>query len=161
VPIVGRFKWLTFLGAAALAIGIGAGVLALSGGLGASALLALGITAIATVAMLSLDIAGTTPWHPGTINSIGNHFHLELVEERCTGAATCVQVCPRDVLRMNGRARRVQIARPEECLLCGACIVQCPDDALRFRFDDGRIVEPATVRTTHLNMLGRRTAARD
>ncbi len=161
VPIVGRFKWLTFLGTAALTIGVGAGVLALSGGVDEGALVALALAAVGTVALLSLDIAGTTPWHPGTINSLGNHFHLELVEERCTGAAACVQVCPRDVLRMNGRQRRVQIARPEDCLLCGACVVQCPDDALRFRFEDGRVVEPETVRTTHLNMLGRRTAPRD
>jgi hypothetical protein len=35
--------------------------------------------------------------------------------------------------------------------------VQCPQDALRFRFADGRVVEPATVRTTRLNLLGRRS----
>jgi NAD-dependent dihydropyrimidine dehydrogenase PreA subunit len=161
VPIVGRYKWLTFLGAAALATAAGSGILQLSGGLDGHAVIALAVATIGSVALLSLDIAGTTPWHPGTINSIGNHFHLELVEDRCTGAAECVQVCPRNVLHMNGRERRVQIERPEDCLLCGACIVQCPDDALRFRFEDGRVVEPETIRATHLNLLGRRTAARD
>jgi NAD-dependent dihydropyrimidine dehydrogenase PreA subunit len=160
VPIVGRYKWLTFLGAAALATAGAAGILQLSGGLDKHALIALAIATTGTVTLLSLDIAGATPCHPGTINSIGNHYHLELAADRCTGAAECVKVCPRNVLHMNGPERHVQIERPEDCLLCGACIVQCPDDALRFRFEDGRVVEPETIRTTHLNLLGRRTAAR-
>jgi len=40
---------------------------------------------------------------------------------------------------------------------CGACIVQCPSDALRFRRPDGRVVEPETIRTTRLNLLGSRS----
>jgi len=159
VPIVGRTRWLTFIGAAALATAGGAGILELSGGLDGHAIIALALATTGAVALLSLDIAGTTPWHPGTINSIGNHYHLELVEDRCTGAAECVQVCPRNVLHMKGREHRVQIEHPEDCLVCGACVVQCPDDALRFRFEDGRVVEPGTIRATHLNLLGRRTAA--
>jgi hypothetical protein len=35
--------------------------------------------------------------------------------------------------------------------------VQCPEDALRFRYDDDRVVEAATIRQTRMNMLGRRT----
>jgi ferredoxin len=66
-------------------------------------------------------------------------------------------VCPRDVLQMTGRARKVTIARPDQCIQCGACIVQCPEDALRFRYDDGRVVEAATIRGTRMNMLGRRS----
>ncbi len=58
---------------------------------------------------------------------------------------------------MDGRRRKVVLARPEACIRCGACIVQCPEDALQFRFFDGRVVEPASVRSTRLNMLGRRT----
>jgi NAD-dependent dihydropyrimidine dehydrogenase PreA subunit len=158
VPIVGRFAWLTFIGAAAVATAAGAGALLLAGAAQLPAIVGLAVTGAATVAILSIDIAGTTPFHPGTINSIGNRYQLELVEDRCTGAAECVQVCPRNVLHMDGRRRTVRIERPEDCLLCGACIVQCPDDALRFRYQDGHVVEPGVVRTTHLNMLGRRTA---
>ncbi|MCA9728978.1 MAG: 4Fe-4S binding protein [Candidatus Eisenbacteria bacterium] len=160
VPIVGRFRWLTFAGAAFLAAAVAAGALQIWGGLDGSALVALCAAVTIAAAILSLDIAGTTPLHPGTINSIGNHYHLELVEDRCKGAADCVQVCPRNVLQMKGRERRVQIARPEDCMLCGSCIVQCPHDAFRFRFEDGRLVEPETIRATHLNLLGRRSAGR-
>ena len=158
VPIVGRSKWLTFFGAATLATAAAAGILQLTNQLDGHALIAIATATTAIAALLSLDIAGTTPWHPGTINSISNQFRLELVEDRCTGSAECVEVCPRNVLQMNGRNHLVQIERPDDCLLCGACIVQCPDDALRYRFEDGRVVEPDTVRSTHLNLLGRRTA---
>lgn len=159
LPLVGPGKWLTFGGAAALATGAGAGVLQLSGGAAIHDVVSLAITNAVALAILSIDIAGTTPWLPGTIDSLGNRFHLELVEDRCTGAAACVQVCPRDVLHMDGRRRRVRIERPGDCILCGACVVQCPDDALRFHFEDGRTVEPEVIRTTHLDMLGRRAAS--
>jgi len=161
VPIVGWRKLITFAAAVLLSSGAAVGALALTGGVGAGAIVILSLTAAVTVAVLSIDLAGSTPWYPSSINSLGNHFHLELITERCTGAAECVKVCPRDVLHMDGKNRVVDIARPDSCLLCGACIVQCPDDALQFRFEDGRVVEPAVVRTTRLNMLGRRTVAVD
>jgi NAD-dependent dihydropyrimidine dehydrogenase PreA subunit len=81
---------------------------------------------------------------------------IELVAERCTGAGDCVQVCPRDVLAMTGRRRKVEIRNPDRCIQCAACIVQCPEDALRFRYDDGGVVEAPTIRRTRLNLLGRR-----
>lgn len=120
-----------------------------------------GLAAMSAVGMtlLWLDLAGTTPWYPSSINSMGNQYDVELLEDRCTGSAQCVLVCPRDVLKMNGQRRKVAIVAPERCIRCGACIVQCPEDALRFRFQDGRVVDPATVRSTHLNLLGRRSSA--
>jgi ferredoxin len=57
---------------------------------------------------------------------------------------------------MDGHARKVRIAKPGNCILCAACIVQCPEDALRFRFDDGRVVEPDVIRRTRMNLLGKR-----
>lgn len=157
LKVTGGARWITFGGFALAGFGAGGGLLAASGERGGAALLALGATSVVAMLVLSLDLAGTTPWYPGTINSFRNEYHVDLVEARCTGAAECVQVCPRDVLHMNGRRRKVEIVRPESCIRCGACIVQCPQDALRFRFADGRVVEPATVRTTRLNLLGRRS----
>ena len=58
-------------------------------------------------------------------------------------------------------ARKVDIVRPTDCIQCGACIVQCPTDALRFRYADNRVVEATTIRTTRMNMLGRRTVPLD
>ncbi len=159
VPITGPRRWLTFSGAAVLAVAAGLALLYAIGRDANGPLIGIAITQVATIALLSVNMSGSTPFYPGEVNSLGNRFHLELVENRCTGAAECVKVCPRDVLQMDGKRRKVRIARAGDCLLCGACIVQCPDDALRFRFRDGRVVEPDVVRTTRLNMLGRRTVS--
>jgi NAD-dependent dihydropyrimidine dehydrogenase PreA subunit len=152
--VAGLFTWGLFAAA-----GAGAGVVGLSiqGSAGIFEMAILGCVSLIAMAVLYLDLAGTTPWYPSNINSFGNRFRVELLEDRCNGAAACVLVCPREVLKMDGSARRVAMARPEDCIRCGACIVQCPQDALRFRFDDGRVVEPAAVRSTKLNLLGRRT----
>jgi NAD-dependent dihydropyrimidine dehydrogenase PreA subunit len=157
--VKGRARWLTFGAFAAAGFAVGAGLLALAGAASPGHLAWVGAAAAGAMACVSIDLAGTTPWYSSDINASRNPVHIELVESRCTGAAECVQVCPRDVLEMNGSRRKVEIARPDQCIQCGACIVQCPEDALRFRYDDGRVVEPGTIRTTRMNMLGRRTVA--
>jgi NAD-dependent dihydropyrimidine dehydrogenase PreA subunit len=158
VSVTGRGRLATYGAAAALGLTVAIGALAVLGELRGASLLALAIVSVGGMSILSLDLTGTTPWYPGGINSLGNEFEVELADNRCSGSAECVQVCPRDVLRMNGKLRLVEIAGRHRCIRCGACVVQCPDEALRFRFSDGRVVEAATVRSTRLNLLGRRTA---
>jgi len=152
-----RARYLTFAAFCLAAALLGAGLLVAFGAWAPGHELVLALTCLVAMGVLSVDLAGTTPWYASYINSFHNEPHVELVEERCTGAADCVQVCPRDVLKMNGTRRKVEIKHPDQCIQCGACIVQCPEDALRFHYEDGRIVEAATIRTTRMNMLGRRT----
>ncbi len=102
----------------------------------------------------SIDMAGSTPLLSSSVNP--SDFEVERLLDRCTGTAEGVLVCPREVLVMDGHARKVRIAEPANCILCAACIVQCPEDALRFRFDDGRVVEPDVIRRTRMNLLGKR-----
>jgi ferredoxin len=156
VPLAGAIKWLGYGAAAALAAAAAGAVLWLSGGATTSAYVTVAGAQVMAMLILSADLAGTTPWYPGTINSLGNRFDIELAETKCTGAAECVKVCPSEVLVMDGKRHKVRIDQPEACIRCGACIVQCPDDALQFRFPDGHVVGPEVVRTTHVNMLGRR-----
>lgn len=152
-----RLRYLTFAAFAIAATLLGGGLLILADAWSLVHAASLGMACFAGMGVLSVDLAGTTPWYASYINSFHNEPRVELVEDRCTGAAECVQVCPRDVLAMNGKRRKVEVDRPGQCIQCGACIVQCPEDALRFRYEDGRIVEPGVIRTTRLNMLGRRT----
>ncbi|MEZ4220334.1 MAG: 4Fe-4S binding protein [Polyangiaceae bacterium] len=119
-------------------------------------LVVLALTAVLFALVLSVDIAGTTPWYPSTIGEHANPVTLELVDDRCTGAADCVQVCPREVFHMNGQRRKVELVHPERCIRCAACIVQCPEDALRFRYRDGSVVEAETIRRTRVNLMGKR-----
>jgi NAD-dependent dihydropyrimidine dehydrogenase PreA subunit len=157
IGVTGTKRWLTFVVFAAAGFFVGAGLLAALGSATPAHLWIAAATAAASMGVLSVDLAGTTPWYGSYINTFHNEAHIDLVEERCTGAAVCVEVCPRDVLHMNGRRRKVEIKRGDDCIQCGACIVQCPEDALRFRYDDNRVVEAATIRRTRMNMLGRRT----
>lgn len=157
LPVVGQRRWLTYAGGAAGGTGAGLALLGLAGMAGPAAVAWLAAAMTAAMLVLSIDLAGTTPWYPSSVNTRHGAPEVELLEARCTGAAQCVQVCPRGVLRMNGKRRKVEIAHPESCIRCGACIVQCPEDALRFRYADGRVVEPAVVRSTRLNLLGERT----
>ena len=152
-----RARYLTFAVFAATGSALGvAGLYALGHG-SSGHVLVLTVTCCVAMGVLAIDLAGTTPIYASYINSLHNEPHLELVGDRCTGAADCVQVCPREVLQMRGARRQVEIAKPDQCIQCGACVVQCPEDALRFRYDDGRVVEAATIRATRMNMLGRRT----
>jgi NAD-dependent dihydropyrimidine dehydrogenase PreA subunit len=151
----GARRWPILVGLAAVQLGVAAGALALAAGPpAAAAWIALGATV--SMGLLSVDLAGTTPWYTSSVIERREQPTLELVEDACTGAADCVLVCPCDVLAMQGKRHKVAIVRPDDCIDCGACIVQCPSDALRFRLGDGRVVEPATVRSTRLNLLGRR-----
>jgi NAD-dependent dihydropyrimidine dehydrogenase PreA subunit len=155
--VTGRARWLTFALFAAAGVALGAALLA---GLGLAAPPAVawaGVTALGAMGILAVDLAGTTPWYGSYINTFRNVARIELVPERCTGEAVCVQVCPSNVLAMQGARHQVALARPQSCIQCGACIVQCPKDALRFRYDDGRVVEAPTLRTTRMNLVGRRT----
>ncbi|MCA9541843.1 MAG: 4Fe-4S binding protein [Myxococcales bacterium] len=154
LPVTTWRRWLVLSGAAVVGTGIGLGLLALLGDATTTHLIAVTGACVVSMAILSIDLAGTTPWNSSTLHMPAQ---IELIEDRCTGAADCVQVCPRDVLQMNGKRRLVEIRRPEQCIQCGACIVQCPEDALRFRYADGRVVEAATIRKTRVNLLGKRS----
>ena len=157
VPIVGAKRFVSFAALDIFGAALGSAALFALGFPTLVQLLGVAMSATVVTLVLSVDLTGSTPWFPSYINSFRNRFDVEFVEDKCTGSARCVLVCPKNVFEMDGHRRKVRIARPDDCLRCGACVVQCPEDALRFRFADGRIVPPSAVRTTRMNMLGRRT----
>ena len=157
--IKGRVRWATFAVFALIGFGLGTAVLLFAGDGSPYGLAVTGGGTALVTGVLSVDLAGTTPWYGSYINTFRNRAHIDLVADRCTGTSECVQVCPRNVLEMAPFRRMVNLVRPDDCIECGACVVQCPTDALRFRYDDGRIAEASTIRKTRMNMLGRRTVA--
>jgi NAD-dependent dihydropyrimidine dehydrogenase PreA subunit len=56
---------------------------------------------------------------------------LVLRPEACNGCGVCVDVCPHDVFRMNGRA--ASIADRAACMECGACARNCATEAISVR----------------------------
>ncbi len=163
VALYAAFPWLplrtmrglpVYAGLVVIGVGLGVLLLTLAGVFHPATILWLATACVAGVAIASIDVAGSTPLLASSVNP--SDFEVELIPDRCTGTAECVLVCPREVLVMDGHARKVRIAEPDNCILCAACVVQCPTDALRFRFDDGRVVEPDQVRRTRMNLLGKR-----
>ncbi len=53
---------------------------------------------------------------------------LSYQPEKCNGCGTCLDVCPRAVLRRsNGK---IELATRDACIECGACQRNCPRGAL-------------------------------
>jgi NAD-dependent dihydropyrimidine dehydrogenase PreA subunit len=150
-------SWIGYLGLALVGGALGIGGLAIQGVLDLRGGLTVTAASIIAMAVLSIDLPGTTPLYPGAVNSRGGTPRISLDLDRCTGAADCADVCPCDVLELDARPRRAAIARPEACIACAACIVQCPEDALFFLMPDGRAVDAEIVRRTRLNLLGDRS----
>ncbi|WP_337996786.1 nitroreductase family protein [Oleispirillum naphthae] len=62
--------------------------------------------------------------------------------ELCTGDGICADVCPKDLLRMEGGFPHLPEGMESRCNLCGQCLAFCPTGAVSLeRFSDGR-VEP-------------------
>ena len=53
---------------------------------------------------------------------------LKLDAEKCTGCGMCLEVCPHDVFKLNGK--RVAVGNRDACMECGACSRNCPFEAI-------------------------------
>lgn len=145
VPLV---LWLVFLLMLA-AFGIFTGSFTLSFMVG------WGVLSLAIIALITLDLKGTTPIYKSGFQA-DRFLKVVLDKNKCTGAGFCEQVCPTNCFEVDKEGHTATIPSGEKCVQCGACIVQCPFDALQFESPHGDIVNPETVRTYKLNLLGSR-----
>ena len=53
---------------------------------------------------------------------------LHLDEKKCTGCGMCLDVCPHEVFKTNGKY--VVIQNRDACMECGACSLNCPANAI-------------------------------
>ena len=54
-----------------------------------------------------------------------------IAREFCTGCGICEDICPGDIISMDGDQPKVTYQ--EECFHCGACLVDCPEGAISYR----------------------------
>jgi NAD-dependent dihydropyrimidine dehydrogenase PreA subunit len=141
-------------GAALAAVAV---VLALGGRLTPGAAGGWSATALAVVAVLTFDYAGSSPTAAAGLFE-EKVYQIVVDPERCTGAWNCVAVCPEAVFEPRPEIHKVAITRDDRCIRCGACVVQCPQDALAFETPTGDRVGPETIRRYKLNLFGRRVA---
>ena len=53
---------------------------------------------------------------------------IEFNEEKCTGCATCANVCPQGVIIIKNK--KAQLTDYTSCMECGACRLNCEFDAI-------------------------------
>jgi NAD-dependent dihydropyrimidine dehydrogenase PreA subunit len=114
-----------------------------------------GLGSLLILVVLGIDLSGSTPTYKSGLQA-DRLLAITLDEQRCTGAAFCAEVCPKDVFVVDHARRLATLPRADECVQCGACIVQCPFDALVFTDRDGASIPPAEIREYKLNLLGTR-----
>ena len=82
------------------------------------------------------NCCGCCCWSVGTIRRkkiprdvlMATYFLRETDRERCTGCGQCVEICPVQVIRMEGD---FPVIDREWCIGCGVCAVPCPASAVR------------------------------
>ena len=62
---------------------------------------------------------------------------LTFKTDYCKGCGLCVDVCPKDVLRLapdkiNKKGHHPdEAAKPDQCVGCGSCAIMCPDSIIK------------------------------
>ena len=64
----------------------------------------------------------------GSMVYLKNVATLRIDTQKCTGCGMCLDVCPHNVSKMNGK--NALIVDRDACMECGACSKNCPAGAL-------------------------------
>ena len=77
--------------------------------------------------------------------------NLVILPSRCKGCSLCVDVCPKQVLALEGRStatafRTVTAVHPDKCILCRKCEYSCPDFAIYATKDKKKIREEDKIK---------------
>ena len=67
----------------------------------------------------------------------------EIDIERCNGCEICVDACPMDVIRFDGKVKKAFIKYPRDCIACYNCEEDCPVEAIYVSPQRGTMVPPA------------------
>ena len=107
------------------------------------------------------NCCGCCCWSVGTIRRkriprdvlMATYFLRETDRERCTGCGQCVEICPVNVVKMEGDFPMVD---QEWCIGCGVCAIPCPSSAIRLvRKSDA--LPPKDFKELHQQILKERS----
>ena len=109
------------------------------------------------------NCCGCCCWSVGTIRRkriprdvlMATYFLRETDRERCTGCGECVEICPVNVIKMEGD---FPVVDKEWCIGCGVCAIPCPVSAVKLvRKSDA--IPPKDFKELHQEILKERKPA--
>jgi NAD-dependent dihydropyrimidine dehydrogenase PreA subunit len=109
------------------------------------------------------NCCGCCCWNVGTIRRkkiprdvlMATYFLRETDKEKCTGCGECVEICPVQVIKMEGD---FPVIDKEWCIGCGVCAVPCPVSAVKLvRKSDA--IPPKDFKELHQEILKQRKPA--
>ena len=106
------------------------------------------------------NCCGCCCWSVGSIRRkkiprdvlMATYFLRETDRERCTGCGQCVEICPVNVIRMEGD---FPVVDKEWCIGCGVCAIPCPASAVKLVRKSGAI-PPRDFKELHQQILRER-----
>ena len=109
------------------------------------------------------NCCGCCCWSVGTIRRkriprdvlMATYFLRETDKERCTGCGACVEICPVQVIKMEGD---FPVIDKEWCIGCGVCAVPCPASAVRL-VRKSNAIPPRDFKELHEEILKERKPA--
>jgi NAD-dependent dihydropyrimidine dehydrogenase PreA subunit len=106
------------------------------------------------------NCCGCCCWSVGTIRRkkiprdvlMATYFLRETDQEKCTGCGQCVEICPVQVIKMEGD---FPVVDKDWCIGCGVCAIPCPSSAVKLvRKSDA--VPPKDFKELHQQILRER-----
>jgi NAD-dependent dihydropyrimidine dehydrogenase PreA subunit len=103
---------------------------------------------LAAVILVATDHCGSTSVHKTTIAhwlKSGNYlslFNPVIDPELCNNCASCVAVCPKNVLARLEDGKKAVVVNPDDCMECLACVKQCDQKAIydrHFQLNKGKL----------------------
>ncbi|HSB04000.1 MAG TPA: 4Fe-4S binding protein [Thermodesulfobacteriota bacterium] len=106
------------------------------------------------------NCCGCCCWSVGTIRRkkiprdvlMATYFIRETDEERCTGCGQCVEICPVEVIKMEGD---FPVIDRDWCIGCGVCAVPCPASAVKL-VRKSNAIPPKDFKELHREILRQR-----
>jgi NAD-dependent dihydropyrimidine dehydrogenase PreA subunit len=109
------------------------------------------------------NCCGCCCWSVGTIRRkkiprdvlMATYFLRETDQEKCTGCGECVEICPVNVIKMEGD---FPVVDREWCIGCGVCAVPCPVSAVKL-VRKSEAIPPKDFKELHQEILKERKPA--